>query len=154
MQQHYNQEQKTASSMNIPLKSEDDLDLSAFADTWDQADVTAIPAVITTHFPEVLDCDRFAKTVPTELRGTRWAPNNWTTQHGFQVMAVDMKGLALVRHITLWEHEDVDHSTFSTVSLAEAQAICKTFSETTPYKADEIGHAGDYGPQAFENPCG
>lgn len=129
-------------------------DLSDYADTWDGADVGLIPAVITNHFPELLDCDRFANSVPAEMRGIFWDLRSGSTQHGFQAMAVDKANQALIRHITYWEHEDVDHSTFSVIPLAEAKILRQKYCEPTTHKVHEIGLAGDYGPQAVDSPRG
>lgn len=111
------------------LQSEEDL--IAFVEAWDQKDVTAIPGVIIEHFPEMLELEQFAKSVPAALRSIAWDKEEQTSvtnslkteQDGFQLMAVDRSGLSLVRHIKVWGYEDVEQSTYSTMPLIEAQGI-------------------------------
>ena len=126
-------------------------DVIAFVEAWNQEDVTAIPTFVTSLYPELLECNRVASSVPVELRGVCWMPSNGSgsTQNGCEVMAVDAAAFALVRCITWWEHEDVDHSTYAIVPLTVAKELRKTHSEPSPHKVHEIGLAADYGPQSI-----
>lgn len=118
---------------NKAFQAEDDV--IAFADTWDQKDVTAIPAVITERFPELLDGPRFLETVPLDCSGpvfgvevsTSETNSLATEQDGFQVMAVDHSGIALVRLISVLGYEGVDYSTYSTMPFVDAKNLHLTF---------------------------
>lgn len=121
-------QRKMGEIQNSHFQSEDEV--IAFAETWDQKDVTAIPAVIKEHFPELLDGPRFAESVPLDCRGAVFGEevsisetNSLATkQNGFQVMAIDHSGIALVRHIEVWGYEGVDHSTYSTMPFIDAKS--------------------------------
>ncbi len=122
---------------NKPFQSEDDV--IAFTDTWDQKDVTALPVDLIKHFPELLDGPRFVETVSLDCRGPVFGEEVSTSdtnslaisQDGFQLMAVDQSGIALVRRIAVFGYEGVDVSTYSTMPILDAKNLRLTYLAET-----------------------
>jgi hypothetical protein len=129
-------------AQEIAVASSDVVDVAYLAiaakiEAWSGNSVLDIPREAQDLFNELLHSENLQATVPEEFRGQVWGARESTsatnslayTKRGLKILAVDLRGNALIEKTTLLEYEDADYSIFEIVRKDRA------FSMVTEYRA-------------------